>query len=89
MCNGLLYEVIQVGDTTVSLRDELGDYEVPHAFVAKNMKLSHARTIFQAQSSTLHGVVAVHDLDSSVFNTRHLLVAVSRATHHTLVRIKR
>ena len=52
------------------------------------MKVSHARTVFQAQSSTLQGVVAVHDLESPVFSTRHLLVAVSRATHHSLVRIK-
>ena len=39
--------------------------------------------------AALHGVVAVHDLENPIFNTRHLLVAVSRATHHSLVRIKR
>ena len=88
VCNGLLYEIIRVGADTITLRDDLGEYEVPHDFVAKFMKLSHARTIFQAQSSTLRGIVAVHDLDAYVFNTRHLLVAVSRATHHSNVRIK-
>ena len=88
VCNGVLYEITEVGAETITLKDELDEYVVPHDFVAKFTKLSHARTIFQSQSSTLHGVVAVHDLQSPVFSTRHLLVAVSRATHHSRVIVK-
>jgi len=86
ICNGILYEVVSLFPLVV--KDELDEYEVTLEFAKKNFKLAYARTIFQAQSQTIHGPLQIHDVDNPIFNVRHLLTAVSRATHHSLVSIK-
>ena len=61
---------------------------MPLTFAKKNFRLAFARTIFSAQSQTISGTLAIHDADNPIFSSRHLLTAVSRATHHSLVSIK-
>ena len=88
ICNGITYEVVAITDTTLTVKDELGEYTVPRCFARKAFRLNYARTIFQAQSSTIPTSIAIHDVNSRFFTNKHLLTAVSRGTHHSLLCIK-
>ena len=61
---------------------------MPLEFAKKSFRLAYARTIFSAQSQTLHGTVAVHDMNSSFATEKHLLTAVSRGTSFDKIRVK-
>ena len=83
--NGVLYEVQPVGDR-LTLREEGHEQvQVPWEQAGKVLRLSHALTVFWAQSRTLHGVVRICPGPAPgqvhrMFRAYHLLVAASRAT---------
>ena len=88
ICNGIVYSVMAFDDDSLTLEDEQGSYTVPMEFAKKSFRLAYARTIFSAQSQTLHGTVAVHDMNSSFATEKHLLTAVSRGTSYDLIRVE-
>ena len=88
ICNGIVYTVTAFDETSLTAQDEKGSYTVPLEFAKKAFRLAYARTIFSAQSQTLHGTVAVHDMNSSFATEKHLLTAVSRGTSFDKIRVE-
>ena len=69
-------------------RSAQGSHTVPLEFAKKSFRLAYARTIFSAQSQTLHGTIAVHDMKSCFATEKHLLTAVSRGTSYDKIRVE-
>ena len=64
---------------------EFENLKVSKEFLAKHFRLSHAICIASAQGYSLDGRVRV--CSHPKLSSRHLLVALSRATHHSLVEV--
>jgi hypothetical protein len=79
--NGCFYTIKSIGD---DVEFEEG-FKITKDFLAKYMRLTHAITLASAQGYTLQGRVRIYAHPR--FTTRHLLVATSRATHHSLVEV--
>ena len=88
ICNGIVYTVMAFDETSLTVEDEQGSYTVPLEFAKRAFRLAYARTIFSTQSQTLHGSVAVHDMNSSFATEKHLLTAVSRGTSYDKIRVE-
>ena len=90
LVNGAFLDVLAVGEDEIRLRDEATGDELTltPAQVARNTKLRHALTIFAVQGRSLPGTIAVHDAGSRYFDSRHLYVALSRATSGSLVSVQ-
>ena len=88
ICNGIVYTVTAFDENSLTVEDDKGSYTVPLEFAKKSFRLAYARTIFSAQSQTLHGTIAIHDMNSSFATERHLLTAVSRGTSFDKIRVE-
>ena len=88
ICNGVVYTVKAFDKSSLTVKDEQGSYTVPMEFAKKSFRLAYARTIFSAQSQTLHGTIAIHDMNSSFATERHLLTAGSRGTSYDKIRVE-
>ena len=83
-----MYTVTVFDENSLTVEDDQGSYTVPIEFAKKSFRLAYARTIFSAQSQTLHGTIAIHDMNSSFATNKHLLTAVSRGTSYDLIRVE-
>ena len=88
ICNGVVHTVTAFHAGSITLEDGQGSYTVPTEFAKESFRLAYARTIFSAQSQTLHGTIGIHDMDSIVATERHLLTAISRGTSYDKIRVE-
>jgi hypothetical protein len=58
--------VAALGDSTVSLTDDLGTFEIKHEEAARVLRLTIALTYASIEGMTLPGVVRLHDGDHQV-----------------------
>ena len=81
--NGAFLTVLEVDENTIKLLNEdVGkELEVSPTQLAKHTRLRWALTLCSAQGRSLSGTIAVHDTSSRYFSTKHLYVALSRATN--------
>ena len=88
VCSGIVYTAMAFDESSLTVEDDQGSYTVPMEFAKKSFRLAYARTIFSAPSQTLHGTIAVHDMNSSFATEKHLLTAVSRGTSYDKIRVE-
>ena len=84
----MLYKVVSLDDDTMTVRDGETEISVTYQFARKAFRLAFARTFFSVQSQTLHGSIAVHDMEHPFTTNKHLLTAVSRGTSAELICLK-
>ena len=85
--NGGLYVVQRLGPLTLRDEDTGAEFVMSPEQVAKHTRLRWACTYPSMQGRTLKGTVALWDLDSQNFTSRHLYIGLSRATNGSLVRV--
>ena len=78
--NHAFFTVAALGDSTVSLTDDLGTFETKHEEAARVLRLTSALTFASIEGMTLPGVVRLHDGDHPRFDWRKLFVGLSRGT---------
>jgi len=78
--NGCFYKIKEIGEEV-----DFGDFKISKEYLAKHFRLSHAICIASAQGYSLDGRVRIYSHPR--LSSRHLLVALSRATHHSLVEV--
>jgi hypothetical protein len=75
------------GESTVTLEDDLGAFEIKHEEAAKVLRLTAALTYASIEGMTLPGVVRLHDGDHPRMDWRKLFVGLSRGTAATNVEV--
>ena len=78
--NHAFYTVAALGDSTATLDDDLGAFEIKHEEAARVLRLTFALTYASIGGMTLPGIVRFHDGDHPRFDWRKLFVGLSRAT---------
>jgi hypothetical protein len=78
--NHAFFTVAALGDSTVSLTDDLGTFEIRHEEAAKVLRLTFALTYASIEGMTLPGIVRLHDGDYPRIDWRKLVVGLSRGT---------
>ncbi len=78
--NHAFFTVAALGESTVTLEDDLGAFEIKHAEAARVLRLTSALTYASIEGMTLPGVVRLHDGDHPRMDWRKLFVGISRGT---------
>jgi hypothetical protein len=74
------YTVAALGDSTVTLEDAQGTFEIKHEEAARVLRLTFALTFASIEGMTLPGVVRLHDGDHPRMDWRKLFFGISRGT---------
>jgi len=78
--NHAFFTVAALGESTVTLEDDLGTFEIKHEEAARVLRLTSALTFASIEGMTLPGIVRLHDGDHPRFDWRKLFVGLSRGT---------
>ena len=78
--NHAFFTITALGESTVTLEDTLGTFEIKHEEAAKVLRLTAALTYASIEGMTLPGVVRLHDGDHPRMDWRKLFVGLSRGT---------
>ena len=73
------YEVVEVNEAEVKVKDERGEYVFQLAEIAEFFRLSYARTYHASQGLTFDRV-RLWDVESPYFTRSHLITGLSRCT---------
>ena len=78
--NHAFFTITAIGESTVTLEDTLGIFEIKHEEAARVLRLTSALTFASIAGMTLPGVVRLHDGDHPRMDWRKLFVGLSRGT---------
>jgi hypothetical protein len=78
--NHAFFAVAAIGESAVTLEDDLGAFEIRHEEAAKVLRLTFALTYASIEGMTLPGIVRLHDGDHPRIDWRKVFVGISRAT---------
>ena len=78
--NHAFFTVAALGDSTVSLTDDLGTFEIKHEEAARVLRLTFALTYASIEGMTIPGILRLLDGDHPRFDWRTLFVGLSRGT---------
>ena len=78
--NHAFFTVAALGDSTVSLTDDLGTFEIKHEEAARVLRLTFALTFASIEGMTIPGSLRLHDGDHPRFDWKKLFVGLSRGT---------
>ena len=77
--NGLVYEVVKLGDVVTLRAQGSEEFELPLAKFFRSVRLAYALTQASVQGLTLEGLISVWNAGHPHFDRRKLYVCVSRA----------
>ena len=78
--NHAFFTVAVLGESTVTLEDDCGTFEIKHEEAARVLRLTFALTYASIEGMTLTGIVRLHDGNHPRFDWRKLFVGVSWGT---------
>ena len=78
--NHAFFTAAALGESTVTLKDVLGTFEIKHEEAARVLRLTFALTFASIEGMTLPGILRLHDGDRARFDWRKLFVGLSRGT---------
>ena len=78
--NHAFFAVAALGESTVTLEDDLGTFEIKHEEVARVLRLTFSLTYASIEGMTLFGRLRLHDGNHPRFDWRKLFVGLSKGT---------
>ena len=69
-----------LGESTVTLEDDLGTFEIKHEEAARVLRLTFALNFASLEGMTIPGILRLHDGDHPRIDWRKLFVGLSRGT---------
>jgi hypothetical protein len=78
--NHASYTVAALGESTVTLEDTLGTFEIKHEEAARVLRLTFALTFASIEGMSIPGILRLHDGGHPRMDWRKLFVGISRGT---------